>query len=192
MKLITKKLSDIQPYPNNPRKNNGAVDAVVESIQQCGYVAPIIVDENGVILAGHTRYKALKKLGRTEAEIVVKSGLTEEQKRKYRLLDNKTGELAAWDCDLLAEELSGLDFGGFDFDFCVIQDNGYSEDFSLPEGERETGCVMTFSLSMEQKEAIESAILDMKKTSEYKQYKSDNENSNGNALYLLVLRGWNR
>lgn len=117
MEIQVKKLSDITPYHNNPRKNDVAVDAVVKSIRQCGYIAPIIVDENGVILAGHTRYKALKKLGRTEAEIVVKEGLTEEQKRKYRLLDNKTNELAEWDFDLLEEQLDGLDFGDLDLDW---------------------------------------------------------------------------
>ena len=121
MELKTKKLVEIHPYPGNPRKNDGAVDAVAESIRQCGYVAPIIVDENGVILAGHTRYKALKKLGRTEAEVIVKDGLTDEQKRKYRLLDNKTNELAGWDFDLLADELDGLDFGDLQLDWGVGQ-----------------------------------------------------------------------
>lgn len=117
MQLMTKKLSEIHPYERNPRKNAAAVDAVIESIQQCGYVAPIIVDEDGVILAGHTRYKALKKLKRKEAEVIVREGLTEEQKRKYRLLDNKTSELADWDLDLLAGELEGLDFGDLDMDW---------------------------------------------------------------------------
>lgn len=119
MQLITMKLKDIRPYPNNPRKNDTAVEAVAESIRQCGYVAPIIVDENGVILAGHTRYKALKALGRSEAEVVVKEGLTEEQKKKYRLLDNKTNELASWDFELLAQELDGLDFGDLDLDWGI-------------------------------------------------------------------------
>ena len=117
MQLVTKKLSEIRLYERNPRKNAAAVDAVIESIQQCGYVAPIIVDEGGVILAGHTRYKALKKLRRKEAEVIVREGLTEEQKRKYRLLDNKTSELADWDLDLLAGELEGLDFGDLDMDW---------------------------------------------------------------------------
>ena len=116
-KLSTMRMEDIRPYPNNPRKNDGAVDAVAESIRQCGYVAPIIVDENGVILAGHTRYKALKKLGYETADVLIKSGMTEEQKKKYRLLDNKTGELAGWDFEKLAIELDGLDFGDFDFGF---------------------------------------------------------------------------
>ena len=116
-KLSTMRMEDIRPYPNNPRKNDGAVDAVAESIRQCGYVAPIIVDEDGVILAGHTRYKALQKLGCETADVLIKSGMTEEQKKKYRLLDNKTGELAGWDFEKLAIELDGLDFGDFDFGF---------------------------------------------------------------------------
>ena len=99
MQLVTMKLSDIHPYERNPRRNDPAVASVVESIQQCTYVAPIVVDEGGVILAGHTRYRALKKLKRKDAEVIVKAGLSEEQKRKYRLLDNKTGELAGWDLD---------------------------------------------------------------------------------------------
>lgn len=119
MEIVTRNLKDIRPYENNPRKNDNAVDAVAESIKQCGYIAPIIVDEDGVILAGHTRYKALQKLGRTECEVIVKEGLTEEQKRKYRLLDNKTNELADWDYDLLAEELGGLDFCDLDLDWGI-------------------------------------------------------------------------
>ena len=114
-------LSRIRPYPNNPRHNDHAVEAVAESIRQCSYVAPIIVDEDGVILAGHTRYKALQKLGYETADVLVKSGMTEEQKKKYRLLDNKTGELAGWDFAMLEDELSELDFDGFDFGFDAVQ-----------------------------------------------------------------------
>ena len=115
MKMRTMALGKIKPYERNPRINDGAVDAVAESIRQCGYVAPIIVDENGVILAGHTRWKALQKLGESSARVCVAEGLSEEQKRKYRILDNKTNELAEWDRDLLSVELEGLDFDGFDF-----------------------------------------------------------------------------
>ena len=120
MDIIKMKIKDIIPYEHNPRKNEQAVDAVAESIKQCGYVAPIIVDENNVILAGHTRRLALIKLGKEEAEVVVRDGLTDEQKRKYRLLDNKTNELASWDFDLLADEIEGLDFGDFDFGFDTV------------------------------------------------------------------------
>ena len=119
MDIVKMRMEDIHPYQNNPRKNNQAVEAVAESIRQCGYVAPIIVDEDNVILAGHTRYKALKKLGYKTADVLIKSGMTEEQKKKYRLLDNKTGELAQWDYDLLAGELDGLDFGDLDLDWGI-------------------------------------------------------------------------
>ena len=120
--LKTVRLKDVKPYANNPRHNDQAVDAVKESIKQCNYIAPIIVDEDMVILAGHTRHKALKALGRAEAEVMVVTGLTDDQKRKYRLLDNKTNELAEWDIDLLEVELDDLDFEGFDFGFEIPTD----------------------------------------------------------------------
>lgn len=115
MKLERLKLSEITPYGNNPRKNDGAVNAVAESIRQCSYITPVIVDEDHVIIAGHTRYKALKALGMDDAECLVCEGLTGEQKKKYRFLDNKTGEKAAWDLMKLETELEGLDLEGFDF-----------------------------------------------------------------------------
>mgnify|MGYP005783543477 FL=1 len=115
MKLQRLMLADIEPYKNNPRKNDEAVNAVAESIRQCSYITPIIVDENYVIIAGHTRYKALVALGMDDAECLICDGLTEEQKKKYRFLDNKTGEKAAWDLMKLEVELEGLDLEGFDF-----------------------------------------------------------------------------
>ena len=122
MQTKTLYLREIVPYENNPRKNDKAVDAVAESIRQCGYIAPVIVDENNVILAGHTRLKALETLGYDKIPVIEAKGLTEEQKRKYRLLDNKTAELAEWDFALLAEELDGLDFGALDFDWGLSEE----------------------------------------------------------------------
>lgn len=141
MEIIKMPIGDIKPYPNNPRRNDDAVAAVVESIKQCGYCAPIVVDEDGVVLAGHTRLKALKKLGRKEAEVCVKTGMTEEQKKKYRLLDNKTSEIAGWDFDALASELDGLDFGDFDFGFTLS-----SEEENDTEERREAALTQSISV----------------------------------------------
>ncbi len=131
MKLVTLKLTDIHPYENNPRKNDDAVNAVAESIRQCTYITPIIVDEEHVILAGHTRYKALKALGTEEVPCLVCDGLTEEQKKKYRFLDNKTGEKATWDLMKLEVELEGVDLEGFDF-------FGMAEDLTVDTGAERT------------------------------------------------------
>lgn len=99
------RVTDIIPYENNPRFNDQAVAAVIESIRECSYIQPIIVDEKKVILAGHTRHKALIELNVAECDVIVIKGLTEEQKKKYRFLDNKTGESAEWDILKLSEEL---------------------------------------------------------------------------------------
>lgn len=134
-KLITLSLDEIHPYENNPRFNDNAVEAVAESIRQCTYVQPIIIDEDHVILAGHTRLKALKLLGVEQCQCLVYSGLTDEQKRKYRYLDNKTGEAALWDLEKLEQELEGLDLGDLDFF------NMAAEDFEMREGQELTGAV---------------------------------------------------
>ena len=115
MKLETLKLTEIKPYEHNPRKNDAAVNSVAESIKQCSYITPIIVDEDHVILAGHTRYKALVALKVEEVQCLICEGLSEDQKKKYRFLDNKTGEKATWDLLKLEKELEGLDLEGFDF-----------------------------------------------------------------------------
>lgn len=137
--LKTVPVSAIRPYAGNPRINDDAVDAIAESIRQCGYRAKIIVDENMEVLAGHTRLKAIKRLGWSTCEVQVESGLTEEQKRKYRLLDNKTGELAQWDFDKLREELEGLDMSNFDFDF-GIEAPDFDEPGDAGEAKTKTCC----------------------------------------------------
>lgn len=114
---ITLSLEELVPYENNPRLNDDAVADVAESIKQTGNNDPIEIDENNVILSGHTRLKALKQLGYTQTECLRISGMTEEQKRKYRILANKTAEKADWDLVKLEQELAELDFDGYDFDF---------------------------------------------------------------------------
>lgn len=111
------KLSELIPYENNPRINENAVEAVAKSIKEFGFLNPIIIDKNNVIVAGHTRYKAAQLLGLTEVPCVVASELTEEQVQAFRIADNKTSELATWNEQLLAEELAKLDFDFTDFGF---------------------------------------------------------------------------
>ena len=108
-------LSELKPYGNNPRDNRDAVEKTEESIRQTAYITPIIIDEDSVILAGHTRLKALMNLNITEAEVLRVTGLTEEEKRKFRLLDNRTGDYARWDAGKLVKELEEIRFGDADF-----------------------------------------------------------------------------
>ena len=120
--FLTLPLDQIVPYKGNPRKNDGeAVDAVISSIRDCEALDPIEIDENNLILSGHTRLKAMKKLGYKTADVVRYSGLTEEQKRKYRILANKTGEFSSWDFSKLEKELEGLSFD-FDFGFDDVEE----------------------------------------------------------------------
>lgn len=108
MEIIYKKLDELKPYEKNPRKNEDAVEYVANSIKEFGFKVPIIVDENNIIIAGHTRYKASKKLGIKEVPCIIADDLTEEQIKAFRLADNKVSEKAKWDTDLLGMELDSL------------------------------------------------------------------------------------
>ena len=130
-------VTDLIPYENNPRNNDEAVADVAESMAQCGDLDPIEVDENNVILSGHTRLKAMLQRGQKVADVIRYTGLTEEQKKKYRLLANKTGEKAGWDFEKLEEELKDLDFKGFDFGFTEKIDPADLDALFTPVEEKE-------------------------------------------------------
>ena len=106
--IIMKKVGDLIPYINNPRKNDGAVDAVAASIKEFGFKVPIIIDSGNEIVAGHTRLKAAIKLEMQEIPCIVADDLTPEQVKAFRLADNKTSEFADWDFKLLEQELEEL------------------------------------------------------------------------------------
>lgn len=113
------KLKDIKPYGKNPRKNDDAVPYVAESIKQFGFKVPIVIDKNNVIVAGHTRYKAAKKLGFKSVPCIIADDLTDEQIKAFRLDDNKVSEKAEWDLDLLdseIEEIFDIDMTDFGFE----------------------------------------------------------------------------
>lgn len=117
MKITEKKLTELTEYKKNPRKNEHAVDAVANSIKTFGFKVPIVIDKNGVIVCGHTRAKAAKKLGLQEVPCIVADDLTPEQIRAFRLADNKVAELAEWDEEALGVELSqcAIDMEAFGF-----------------------------------------------------------------------------
>lgn len=119
MNIIEKNLTDIKPYEKNPRKNDSAVDSVANSIKEFGFKVPVVIDKDNVIVCGHTRYKAAKKIGLKAVPCVVADDLTEEQIKAYRLADNKVSEKSEWDFDLLGEELNNIfdiDMSDFGFD----------------------------------------------------------------------------
>lgn len=119
-------LKDIKPYEKNPRQNDDAVKFVANSIREFGFKVPIVLDKNGVIVCGHTRYKAAMELGMKSVPCTYADDLTDEQIKAFRLADNKTSEIALWDFSMLDEELKeiSLDMGDFGFDL----DHGFSDD----------------------------------------------------------------
>lgn len=133
---VIKNIDEIIPYINNPRDNEPAVDAVASSIKNFGFNQPIAIDSKNEIIAGHTRYKAAKKLDLKEVPCVIIDDLTDEEVRAYRLADNKVAEKATWNKELLAEELAGLgnlDMALFGFDESDFKDDFHEDDFNIEE-----------------------------------------------------------
>jgi DNA modification methylase len=118
MKIEMWEIGRVKPYEKNPRKNEGAIDAVAKSIQEFGFRVPIVVDGDGVIIAGHTRLKAAEKLGLTEVPVHVARELTADKVRALRIADNKLHELSTWDMELLPLELADLQ--SVDFDLALL------------------------------------------------------------------------
>lgn len=127
MNIESRLLADIVPYEKNAKKHdNRQINNVAESIKQYGFVQPIVIDRDGVIVIGHCRALAAKKLGMQEVPCVCVDDLTPEQVNALRIVDNKSNE-SDWDYDLLADELADLDLSDFDFDFGVSLDEDDTE-----------------------------------------------------------------
>lgn len=138
MDVISMAISDIKPYPNNPRKNDDAVTATANSIKEFGWQQPIIVDKDNIIIAGHTRYKAAKQLNMDKVPVVVAKNLSKEQVKAYRLADNKTGEIAVWDYEFLDDELANIiDFDMEDFGFEQIKNDVNIDDIFFDDEEQQ-------------------------------------------------------
>lgn len=191
MNVIDLNINELIPYENNPRKNDEAVKYVAESIKQFGFKVPIVIDKDNVIVAGHTRLKAAKELGLETVPCIIADDLTNEQIKAFRLADNKVSEMAEWDFNMLNVELENIiDFDMSDFGFEIenIDADDFGTDFELADGDREPIQNMTITFSDNQAETVKEAINKMKQSELYKNYEDEiNKNSNGNALYLVVL-----
>ncbi len=185
-------ITDIKPNPNNPRliKDN-KFKQLVKSIQdfpQMLELRPIVIDENNMVLGGNMRLKACIEAGLKDVPVKQAKDLTEAQKKEFIIKDNVSfgshdwSELANnWDVDLIQEW--GLDIIGFE----NVEDLG--EGFSLPDGDKSPFQQMTFTLADEQCTQVKNAIEEIKRTEEYKYAETmGNENSNGNALYLIIMQ----
>jgi len=144
MKIEQWDIDRIKPYDKNPRRNDRAVEAVAKSIREFGFRQPIVVDKDGVIVVGHTRYKAALKLGLKTVPVHVAAELTPQQARAYRLADNRTAETAEWDVDLLPIELGELRGDGVDLKLLGFTDKELAEylkefDTGLEDGEADAG-----------------------------------------------------
>lgn len=138
LKVEYRKVADLNPYSNNPRLNDGAVDAVAASIKEFGFKVPIVVDSDGVIVTGHTRVKAAEKLGLESVPVIVASDLSPEQVKAFRLADNKTSELAEWDMgklDIELGEIENIDMNdfGFNIDLPELEDSTVGIDDSYED-----------------------------------------------------------
>ena len=181
-----KDIAGVKPYARNAKKHDEIqVANVAESIKQFGWQQPIVCDADGVIIIGHCRLLAAKKLGLKKVPVKTVNNLSEEQVKKLRALDNKLNE-SEWDFDLLAEDIGDLDFSGFDIDWGIVSPDDYGESFELPDGDKSEICQMTFTLHERQAELIKEAMKNVKDdiTETF-----GNTNSNGNALYEVV-RQW--
>ncbi len=179
-----------KPYDNPRVIKDGKFQKLVKSITELPQMLelrPVVVNRDMIVLGGNMRLKACEAAGLTEVPVIFAENLTPEQEREFIIKDNSS--FGEWDWDLLANEWNvdqlqewGMDIGGFD-----LSPDEFDESFELPDGDKSPFQQMTFTMADEQQTIIKNAIDDIKKTEEYKYVETfGNENSNGNALYLIV------
>ncbi len=174
------------PYDKNPRKNDHVIDKLVNVIKEFGFKVPIIAKSDGLIVDGHMRLKAAKKLNLKELPVILADDLTEAQIKGFRLAANKSQEWASWDDDLLKLELEDLkeldfDLGLIGFEDFKLDDNINPIDMpELSSEDKKPIQQITFTLHDDQAESVKFAIEKSKKMGEFGD--TGNENSNGNAL----------
>ncbi len=186
-------IKTVKTNPNNPRIiKDDKFKKLVNSIKEFPKmleIRPIVVNDDMVVLGGNMRLKACKEAGLKEVPIIMASDLTEDEQKQFIIKDNVSG--GEWDWDMLANKWDvteledwGLNVGGFD-----LNSDDLGEEFSLPDGDKAPFQQITFTLADEQAQQIKNAIEYIKKTEEYKYAETmGNENSNGNALYLIIMQ----
>lgn len=185
------KITEVKVNPNNPRLiKDDKFKKLVKSIKEFPEmldIRPIVVNQEMIILGGNMRYKACVEAGIKEVPVII-TDLSEEQQKEFLIKDNVSG--GEWDWDILANEWNAEDLKDWGLDIPVYFDSDeLGTDFSLPDGDKAPFQQMTFTLADEQAEQIKNAIEDIKKTEEYKYCETmGNENSNGNALYLIIMQ----
>lgn len=193
--VVNRKVDDLNPYENNARiHSKEQIGQIVNSIKKFGFTAPIIIDEENMILAGHGRYTAARKMEMESVPCIVLKDLTPEKKRAYVIADNRIAENAQWNKELLALELTELDLAEFDLTVLGFSDkelekllpgqNAIMDEMpDLPDGEKSEYQQMTFTLHNTQGELVKAAIKAAKKIGKFDD--KLNKNSNGNALTLV-------
>jgi ParB-like chromosome segregation protein Spo0J len=191
MKIEIADINTIKPYENNPRKlSEKAIETVAMSLKEYGFRQPIVVDKDRIIVVGHTRFRASKKLGFKEVPITIADNLTPSQINAYRIADNRTAQESEWDYKLLQEEFSNLVDEKFNLELTGFNEDelkkylSMEEDFEvdLPEinnEDKQPFQQITFTLHNEQYEIVQQALDYIKKQNIDD---SINDNKNGNAI----------
>jgi hypothetical protein len=187
-----RKITDIKLNPNNPRLiKDDKFKKLVQSIKDFPEmldIRPIVVNKDMIILGGNMRYRACKEAGIKEIPVIV-TDLSEDKQREFLIKDNVSG--GEWDWDMIANEWDELELIEWGVDIPVFDINAseLGTEFNLPDGDKSPFQQMTFTLADEQATQIQNAIQDIKMTDEYKYAETmGNENSNGNALYLIIMQ----
>ena len=188
MNFLHVPIKDINPYERNPRKNDNAVGAVAASIKEYGFLVPLVISDKNEIVAGHTRYKAAMQLNLKTVPCVIAGDLSEEQIKAFRLVDNKVGELAEWDAELLPLELADIAADLSVFGFETISDEEFGDEFTLNNGDKKPFQQISLTLHDTQAELLHAAIARVYDNDEVTET-FGNENKNGNGIYEVV-RQW--
>jgi site-specific DNA-methyltransferase (adenine-specific) len=184
MEIRSVKIKEIKPYDRNAKKHDDTqINNVAESIRQFGFVQPIVIDSNGVIVIGHCRFEAAKQLKYAEVPCIMVDDLTPEQVDALRIVDNKTNE-SPWDIDLLTEELQDLDLSMFDFDWDLPEDENQEYD-NFYDKEHVDNQVKALYLSIANKKVEMTEEEYQSLTEKLERYVDDNGVSYGFVRWLL-------